>query len=756
MNCRMRSASWVLKAASVAGTAALLSVAGMVLFGVETASGQSTDPQCSFSSPGALSIDLFGGTATISDDGTNFVVSPSASCAGPYPVASVTAITFSVDFSAAVASTVVLDMTNHEFPSSPCVPIDGAVGDTTAGDGTVQVLGANGENIIVGSNGVNLAPGVCDSSVGTLAGVGGYQLSDTTTTALLGAVTLSSAGGAGTGSATTVPVTFLGGTTTQHLNGSTFVGGAGTDTFNADGTDNRFVAGTGNATFSDATAGNTVDFSSLSTAVTVNVSGVQVGTVGNKTATAGTATDTFTGLSAPTSLIGATPTSGGTTFDAGSDADTFQGQGLAGDTLTYAYATGSSLQINAATGVAHLGTVTEPFAGIEAFDGLAAGNTTFVSGTTGGYTFSASGTGNAADFSAATSAAPGVTIDLSTIPATVSGFASGGPDTMTGITSVTGSATGQNTFRAGGDNASFAQTGSGGGDAVDLSQVATSQSQPLTVNVSGGGPANDSATAGTTTYSFTTGGAAFTSFTGATDGNTTFLASGLSGYSFSAAGGNNAIDYSAAASGVNVNLSPNTEGGVPSSEVGVPGGVDTISGLNTVVGASAGGNTFVAGSAGPYTFTSAGTGNRFVAGTGNATFIDPTAGNTVDFSALTTAVTVNVSGVQVGPVANQTAMAGLATDTFTGLAAPSTFIGATPTSGGTTFYAGADADTFHGQGLAGDTLSYAFAPGASLLVCTAGSSTGPCSGVPAGSTGKAVLGTRVRAVLRHERLRWSD
>ena len=75
---RMRPASLFTKSASAVGAAAFLSVGAMALFGVDTAAGLATNPMCSLSGPGALSIDLFGGTVTISDDGTNFVVSPSA------------------------------------------------------------------------------------------------------------------------------------------------------------------------------------------------------------------------------------------------------------------------------------------------------------------------------------------------------------------------------------------------------------------------------------------------------------------------------------------------------------------------------------------------------------------------------------------------------------------------------------------------------------------------------------------------------
>jgi large repetitive protein len=143
----------------------------------------------------------------------------------------------------------------------------------------------------------------------------------------------------------------------------------------------------------------------------------------------------------------------------------------------------------------------------------------------------------------------------------VSGFATGGPDTMTGITSVTGSAAGQNSFRAGAGNETFAQPGPGVGDRIDFSAVATSSSSPLTINVSGAmvnGLANDSASVTPSLYSFATGGAAFTSFSGAASGNTDFLASGLGGYRYIGQGTPNTLNLSAAPAGTVVTVNGNS------------------------------------------------------------------------------------------------------------------------------------------------------------------------------------------------------
>jgi hypothetical protein len=319
-------------------------------------------------------------------------------------------------------------------------------------------------------------------------------------------------------------------------------------------------------------------------------------------------------------------------------------------------------------------------------------------------------------------------------------------DSLVDINAVTGSAQGRNTFIAGSGSEFFLDTGTVGGDAINFSNVTTGPSTPLNVNVSGR-TGSFTATVGTTTYTFTTGGLDFNTFTGSSGGNTVFLASGAPGYTFNASGSSNSVDFSAAPSGVTVDLSTWTAI-APTGTVNVPGiplqsiagGVDTITGLTTVIGSSAGANVFKGGpSPGTFNFTgngngnlfvgfagtgggvdifnSNGTGNTFRAGTGAATFVDPGTGNTVDFSALTSLIVVNVAGRQVNNTPNDTATdPSLTKYDFTSFGTtPVTFLGS---PGGTTYFGGASADQFNGQGLPNDTLSYAFTTtGSTLVIC---------------------------------------
>ncbi len=63
---------------------------------------------------------------------------------------------------------------------------------------------------------------------------------------------------------------------------------------------------------------------------------------------------------------------------------------------------------------------------------------------------------------------------------------------------------------------------------------------------------------GTTTYTFTTGGAAFTRFTGAATGYTDFLASGTGGFAFSGRGLLNTLDLTTAPAGTEVEVNRNS------------------------------------------------------------------------------------------------------------------------------------------------------------------------------------------------------
>jgi len=373
-----------------------------------------------------------------------------------------------------------------------------------------------------------------------------------------------------------------------------------------------------------------------------------------------------------------------TTFQPGSDAGiTFDGPGGTTTALDLSFAPApDTVTLNGdstgSPGSVTMGAGADSFSGVSSFIGSGAGSTSFVAGATGGYSFSGLGTGNTLDLSGD---AHSVTANLTTGLVTVGASAS---DTFSGIGRVVGSASGGNTFVAGGGSASFADSGSGAGDTVDFSQVATSALSPLTVNLSGAtvsvspsGPLpNDNAVVGSSTYSFSSGGSNFTTFDGAASGNTTFLGGATAGENFVGAGTGNVADFSADANPVSANLSTGLVGVGPSA-------TDTVSGISRVVGSAAGGNSFVAGT-GLETFSDSGSGNTFSLGASPAVIVDPAAGNTIDFSALTAALTLNVAGVQVGPTANDTASTSTATYSFSG--GPTSFVGS---SGGTTFDAGA-------------------------------------------------------------------
>lgn len=340
-------------------------------------------------------------------------------------------------------------------------------------------------------------------------------------------------------------------------------------------------------------------------------------------------------------------------------------------------------------------------------------------------------------------AAPPSSLTSCTDPAT--GTLQSYCDTLVNISVVTGSSGGGNYFLAGSTSQTFSDAGNQGGDTIDFTNVSTSSGTPLTIDVSGG-PSSDTASVGTVTYVFTGGGPDFTSLIGSGSGNTRFVANPAGGYSFTAKGTNNSIDFSAAGPGLIVNLQGGNSGTVTGLTAGTvppaaaaPGNTgDAISGLTTVTGSSQGSNTFYAGptpysynftgngngnlfvgGSGTATFTSTGSNNTFQAGPGSETFNDSGSSNTVDFSGLGTAVFVNVTGgAPVGSTGNDTATTGTGsgayTYNFTSFGAtPVTFFGS---AGGTTYYAGSTSDTFEGRGGSNDVLDFNFVGGTSLTI----------------------------------------
>lgn len=494
-----------------------------------------------------------------------------------------------------------------------------------------------------------------------------------------------------------------------------------------------FVAGPTSVSFFVGKAGNsgeTIDFSNLPSPVVVNVSASGQNPQATAFGTASSAGAVYDFTSFDATQITFVGSKSGSTFYAGSVGDTFEGLSTTGqDELSFEDAPGSTLTVCIAAfgpacptaGVAHPASGSPiHFSGITTFAGLsgAATTSTFVSGDgagMGGLKFVGKGGKTVADFSPA---ANPVRIDLSTTPGTVT-FTGGTPpaaDTLTGISDVFGSSNGGNTFIAGASSGSFGDNGTTTNwDTLDLSKVNAGNGSVLTVNVSVLGN-QDHATlpGGTVDIAFS---AQVRTIRGSTGGYTAFVADNIGNFSFLGQGSNNSVSFASDPNSVIVNLAGVSAYGVPGGAVEVaPGLFDTISDIPTVTGSAVGGDTFVAG-------------------TGSETYLSgkPGAAETVDFTKLPVAVTVNVStpGLNPGGAAYGTAISSVGTYDFTNFAsAPVTFNGS---PSGSTFYAGSAPDTFNGFG-SKDSLSFADASGSSLIICTVAS--GPCT-----TAGTASLGS---------------
>lgn len=454
---------------------------------------------------------------------------------------------------------------------------------------------------------------------------------------------------------------------------TTFKGSAGGNT--------DFVAtNAGGYTFNAAGSGNALDLRATGSGVTVSA---PAGTV---TGLASAGTDHFSGIS---TIAGSG--SGNTTMVAGATALTFLGQGTGNELDLSQVPTSqfSPLHVNLSgfpvggvfPNTAAVSTTTYQFNGVSTFVGAATGNTTFLAGTTGGYTFDGGGSGNVLDLSAA---GPGVSVSLAThtvsVPSTSSdNFAGISTFNGLGATFIGGSTPGYTFNGAGNGNTFIPGSGSGtfnGGlgfaNTVDFSGVATSQGTPLKVNLSGvpiGVVNPGTAVVGGTTYAFS----GVTAFSGATTGNTDFIASGTNGgYSFGFAGSGDTLDLSMLPAATTVSVGTVLFGGHQ----------DTFSGTTAINGSALGFTTFTPNATGGYAFNGTGT------------------GNTLDLIATGPNVTASVP--------NGTLTMNSGSDEFSGI---SFFVGSS--SGGTTLQAGATALTFQGKGVGNELdFSQVFASGA--------------------------------------------
>jgi hypothetical protein len=292
--------------------------------------------------------------------------------------------------------------------------------------------------------------------------------------------------------------------------------------------------------FTGAGGTTTADFSPAARSVTVDLSELS----NNVTVTLPTLLPAFDTISNITHVFGSA--GGGNTFVVGTaSSESFGDNGGTGDTLNFTHVNagnGAVLTVNVSgVGTSDVATlqgssVSYSFSSsVTNFIGSSGGFTTFLAGSTAGLSFTgAPGTTNNAVSFAADSGPVVVNLSSSPFGAVGPGKALLGPgscptncDTLTNIPTVTGSASGGDTFVAGSGNETFLAGGGTGQETIDFSNLLGS----VVVNVSSpgqvpSGTAFGKATSGGFTYDFTNFDGSAITFDGST-GGTTFFAGAL-------------------------------------------------------------------------------------------------------------------------------------------------------------------------------------------------------------------------------------
>jgi Ca2+-binding RTX toxin-like protein len=491
------------------------------------------------------------------------------------------------------------------------------------------------------------------------------------------------------------------GGTDQYTNFQVFKGGAGNDTFRA--------SPAGNYTIDGGAGVNTLDWSGTGTAATVNFASGSFGVSNGGTRTfsniqifRGTSGDTFVGAAGNHTIVGSVN---------------------GGETLDYSAATGAAT-INLSTGAAITG-----FGGTDQITGVGtvktgSGNDTFVGGA--GYHFLDGGAGNnTLDYSNATS---GLVVAFSTFSSVAHwGAGSGGLsyqelENFRNIQTIKGSAF-DDTFTDDtfGSEINLGETIDGGGGVNTLDESAPGG---LTVNVATGiitkafsaatsrfsnfqiidGSSSDTVIGGSGSHTFSqfgtvdysaaqgavsvnlSAGTAANGFGGTDtllgienargsafndtligDANNNVLAGGAGNNTLDGAGGVNTADYSAAVSGVAVNLAAGTA-------ANGYGGTDTLLNIANVIGSAF--NDTLTGGAGTETLTGGagsdtligGAGNNLLrGGSGNNVLIGGSGITTADYSDQTFYAGAT-SGVLVNLATGRATNGYGGTDTLTGIA----------------------------------------------------------------------------------------
>jgi Ca2+-binding RTX toxin-like protein len=518
--------------------------------------------------------------------------------------------------------------------------------------------------------------------------------------------------------------TFTGFSVYNLANGSnndTVYGGTGAYTVNGAAGVDYFYAGSGNDSLNGGTGvSNIIDFSHASSAVTINMA------TGSVT---GWVTESLSGFN---NVIGSTF---GELFYMGSGSDTFTGGG-GSDSLTFSsVATGVTLHLDTGS-ASDTGGDSLSFSGFNTYTlnnsasdtiygaatavsvtGGTAGDVFYAS--TGNDTFIGNGGADTLNYSQISNAVrlhldTNSSVDANNDTITFSGFstynlANSGNDTVYGGTAV---------YRAtGGSGANYFYVGSGtdtlsGGSGILNTIDFSLASSAITVNL------NSSTVTGWSTDSISN----FNKVIGSTSADLFYAATGSD--TFTGGGGADSLNFSTVAHDWTVHL----DTGTATDNAGTP---DTLafSGFNVFALGNSLSDT-IYGSTGPVTVTGSTAGDLFYASTGNDSFIGNGGADTLNYSQISGAVTlnlvtnssvdnasdtVNFSGFSVYNLANT------GNDTVIGGTVANSVAGG---SGINYFYASTGNDTFNGGSGVSNTISFANASSGMTINLASGTATG--------------------------------